>query len=298
MRKTTADIVTFNIIAYLLLGVFAILCIVPFLMVLSSSFTNEQEIVRNGYTLFPSSFTLKAYEIALKDPRIILRAYGVTSLVTVIGTIASVYLMAMTAYVIHKRNFRIANGLAFYFFFTTLFNAGLVPWYILIIKYLHLKDTLLVLVLPALFSVFFIIVLKVFMRGVPEALSESAFMDGANEFRIFNSIILPVSKPVLATITLFVALNYWNDWYLSMLFISDEKLRPVQLLLYNLVTNSDQLRRVMQLSGGSASIDLSSMPQNSLKMAVTVIAIGPILFLYPFIQRYFVKGLTLGAVKG
>jgi putative aldouronate transport system permease protein len=298
LRKPTADIVIFNILSYLLLAVSAILCIVPFLVVLSSSFTDEQEIIRNGYTLFPSSFTLKAYSVALENPWIILRAYGVTTLVTVIGTLASVYLMAMTAYVIHKRTFRIANGLAFYFFFTTLFNAGLVPWYILIMKYLHLKDNLLVLIIPSLFSVFYIIVLKAFMRGVPEALSESAFMDGANEFRIFNSIILPVCKPVLATVTLFVALNYWNDWYLSMLFISDENLRPLQLLLYNLVSNSDELRKVMQLSGGTASVDLSSIPQNSLKMAVTVISIGPILFLYPFIQRYFVKGLTLGAVKG
>ena len=290
--------VIFNIIAYFLLSVFAMLCIVPFLMVLSSSVTDEQEIIRNGFTLIPSTFTLDAYEVALKDPMIILRAYGVTILVTAIGTLASVYLMAMTAYVIHKRNFRIANGLAFYFFFTTLFNAGLVPWYILIMKYLNLKDNLLVLILPMLFNVFFVIILKAFMRGVPEALTESAFMDGANEFRIFNSIILPVSKPVLATVTLFVSLSYWNDWYLSMLFISEEKLRPLQLLLYNLTTNAEQLRRVMQLSGGAASVDLSSMPQNSLKMAVTVIAIGPILFLYPFIQRFFVKGLTLGAVKG
>jgi putative aldouronate transport system permease protein len=298
LRRTTADIVVFNIVSYLLLGVFAILCVVPFLMVLSSSLTSEQEIVRNGYTLIPASLTFKAYEVALENPMTILRAYGVTILVTVIGTLASVYLMAMTAYVIHKRTFRIANGLAFYFFFTTLFNAGLVPWYILIIKYLNLKDTLLVLILPALFNVFYIIVLKAFMRGVPVALSESAFMDGANEFRIFNSIMLPVSKPVLATVTLFVALQYWNDWYLSMLFISEENLRPLQLLLYNLVSNSDELRRILALSNGTASVDLSNMPQNSLKMAVTVIAIGPILFLYPFIQRFFVKGLTLGAVKG
>ncbi|MGG4143634.1 carbohydrate ABC transporter permease [Paenibacillus algorifonticola] len=298
MRKTSPDIVIFNIVAYLLLGVFAILCIVPFLMVLSSSLTSEQDIVQNGYTLIPSSFTFEAYEVAFKNPEIILRAYGVTMLVTVIGTISSVYLMSMTAYVIHKRTFRIANGLAFYFFFTTLFNAGLVPWYILIIKYLNLKDNLLVLILPVLFNVFYIIVLKAFMRGVPEALSESAFMDGASEFRIFNSIILPVSKPVLATVTLFIALQYWNDWYLSMLFISDENLRPLQLLLYNMVTNADELRKISALSGGGASIDLSSMPQNSLKMAVTMIAIGPILFLYPFIQRFFVKGLTLGAVKG
>lgn len=298
MRKPTTDVVIFNIGAYLMLGVFAILCVIPFLMVLSSSLTNEQDIIQNGYTIIPTSLSFEAYEVALENPMTILRAYGVTILVTVIGTLASVYLMAMTAYVIHKRSFRIANGLAFFFFFTTLFNAGLVPWYILIIKYLNLKDTLLVLILPALFNVFFIIVLKAFMRGVPEAMSESAFIDGANEFRIFNSIILPISKPVLATVTLFVALNYWNDWYLSMLFISEENLRPLQLLLYNLVTNSDELRKVMQLSGGSASVDLSNMPQNSLKMAVTVIAIGPILFLYPFIQRFFVKGLTLGAVKG
>ncbi|WP_248928152.1 carbohydrate ABC transporter permease [Paenibacillus hamazuiensis] len=298
MKKTTADIVIFNILSYLLLGVFAVLCVVPFLMVLSSSLTNEQEIIRNGYTLIPKSMTLEAYKVALQDPMIILRAYGVTIFVTVIGTIVSVYLMAMTAYVIHKRNFRIANGLAFYFFFTTLFNAGLVPWYILITQYLHMKDNLLVLIVPALFNVFYMIVMKAFMRGVPEALSESAVMDGANEFRIFNSIMLPLSKPMLATITLFVALFYWNDWYLSMLFISEEKLRPLQLLLYNLVTNSDELRRIMQLSGGGASVDLSSMPTNSLKMAVTIIATGPILLLYPFVQRFFVKGLTLGAVKG
>jgi putative aldouronate transport system permease protein len=298
LRKTTADIVMFNILSYLLLGIFAVLCVVPFLMVLSSSLTSEQEIIRNGYTLIPKSMTLEAYKFALQDPMIILRAYGVTIFVTVIGTIASVYLMAMTAYVIHKRNFRIANGLAFYFFFTTLFNAGLVPWYIMITQYLHMKDNLLVLIVPALFNVFYMIVMKAFMRGVPEALSESAVMDGANEFRIFNSIMLPLSKPMLATITLFVALFYWNDWYLSMLFISDEKLRPLQLLLYNLVTNSDELRRIMQLSGGGASVDLSSMPSNSLKMAVTIIATGPILLLYPFVQRFFVKGLTLGAVKG
>ncbi|POR28764.1 carbohydrate ABC transporter permease [Paenibacillus polymyxa] len=267
-------------------------------MVLSSSLTDEQEIIRNGYTLFPTSFSLKAYEVAFENPMVILRAYGVTVLVTVVGTIASVYLMAMTAYVIHKRTFRIANGLAFFFFFTTLFNAGLVPWYILIMKYLNLKDNLLVLIIPVLFNVFYIIVMKAFMRGVPEALSESAFIDGANEFRIFTSIILPVCKPVLATVTLFVALQYWNDWYLSMLFISDENLRPLQLLLYNLVTNSDELRRISALSNGGASVDMSSMPQNSLKMAVTMISIGPILFLYPFIQRFFVQGLTLGAVKG
>jgi ABC-type sugar transport system, permease component len=298
MRKPTSDIVIFNTLSYLLLGVFAVLCVVPFLMVLSSSLTDEQEIVRNGYTLIPKSLTFEAYKVALQDPLVILRAYGVTIFVTVVGTLASVYLMSMTAYVIHKRNFRPANGLSFYFFFTTLFNAGLVPWYILITKYLNMKDNLLVLIVPALFNVFYMIVMKAFMRGVPEALSESAVIDGANEFRVFNSIMLPVCKPMLATITLFVALSYWNDWYLSMLFISEEKLRPLQLLLYNLVTNSDELRRIMQLSGGGASVDLSSMPQNSLKMAVTMIATGPILLLYPFIQRFFVKGLTLGAVKG
>ncbi|MBP3961850.1 carbohydrate ABC transporter permease [Paenibacillus sp. DLE-14] len=267
-------------------------------MVISSSFTSEQTIVASGYTLLPKDVTVEAYRVALKDPMLMLRAYSVTITVTVIGTVLSVYLMAMTAYVIHKRVFRIANGLAFFFFFTTLFNAGLVPWYILIIKYLNLKDSLLALILPSLLNVFYIIVLKAFMRGVPEELSESAYMDGANEFRIFNSILLPVCKPVLATVTLFVALHYWNDWYLAMLFISEEHLRPLQLLLYNLVTNSEELRRVMEASGGGASVDMSNLPQNSLKMAVTVIAIGPIILLYPFIQRYFVKGLTLGAVKG
>ncbi|MGO4179829.1 carbohydrate ABC transporter permease [Paenibacillus sp. MCAF9] len=273
----------------------ALLCIVPFILILSSSLTDESKIVVDGFQLFPSEFSLEAYKILFKYPDQMINAYIVTIAVTAIGTIAGLFLTSMTAYCLSRKDFKWRNHFSFYFFFTTLFSGGLVPWYLLIVNYLHMKDTALALIVPLLFNVFYIIVMKSFMSGIPEAITESAKIDGAGDFLIFMRLILPLSKPALATIGLFLALGYWNDWYNALLFISNEKLMPLQYYLYKMLGNMDGMRKAMM---GSGAVVTTSLPTEGLKMAMTIVASGPILIAYPFVQKYFVRGLTIGAVKG
>lgn len=295
VSRRSADEWLLQIIGYLLLAIISLICLVPFILVLSSSLTEESSIIENGYQLIPSVFSLDAYRLLFEFPEQLLKAYAVTISVTVVGTVIGLFLTSMTAYVLARRDFKWRNGFSFFFFFTTLFSGGLVPWYLMIVNYLHLNDTFLVLVLPMLMNVFYIIVMKSFMHGIPEAITESAKIDGAGDFLIFTRLILPLSKPALATIGLFIALGYWNDWYHAMLFITKEDLMPLQYYLYKMLGNMDGMRKAMISSGAVVNLQI---PTESLKMAMTIVAIGPILLLYPFIQRYFVKGLTIGAVKG
>ncbi|SFE17892.1 putative aldouronate transport system permease protein [Paenibacillus catalpae] len=293
--KRQADIVLLQVIGYIFISLLAVICFIPFLLVVSSSLSQESSIVEKGYQLIPAVWSTEAYSMLFKYPEQMLRAYGVTIMVTAIGTLVGLFVTAMTAYVLQRKDFRWRNQFAFFFFFTTLFSGGLVPWYMLIVTYLDLKDKLLVLILPMLLNVFYIIVMKTFMSSIPEAITESAKIDGAGDFRIFVQLILPLSKPVLATIGLFIALAYWNDWYNALLFVSDEKLMPLQYYLYKMLGNMDGMRKAMVASG---AVVTTNIPTESLKMAMTIVATGPILLAYPFIQRYFVQGLTLGAVKG
>ncbi|WP_018883455.1 carbohydrate ABC transporter permease [Paenibacillus massiliensis] len=295
VSRRSADEWLLQIIGYLLLAIISLICLVPFILVLSSSLTEESSIIENGYQLIPSVFSLDAYSLLFEFPEQLIKAYAVTISVTVVGTVIGLFLTSMTAYVLARRDFKWRNGFSFFFFFTTLFSGGLVPWYLMIVNYLHLNDTFLVLVLPMLMNVFYIIVMKSFMHGIPEAITESAKIDGAGDFLIFTRLILPLSKPALATIGLFIALGYWNDWYHAMLFITKEDLMPLQYYLYKMLGNMDGMRKAMISSGAVVNLQI---PTESLKMAMTIVAIGPILLLYPFIQRYFVKGLTIGAVKG
>ncbi|MFB9326060.1 carbohydrate ABC transporter permease [Paenibacillus aurantiacus] len=289
------DVLLLQIIGYIVITVLAVFCFIPFLLVVSSSFSEEQSIIENGFQLIPTTFSTEAYSVLFKYPEQMLRAYGITIAVTAIGTVAGLFLTAMTAYVLQRKDFKWRNQFSFFFFFTTLFSGGLVPWYLMIIKYLHLKDTLLVLILPMLLNVFYIIVMKSFMSSIPEAITESAKIDGAGDFRIFLQLILPLAKPALATIGLFIALGYWNDWYNALLFISNENLMPLQYYLYKMLGNMEGMRKAMMQSGAVVNV---SLPTESLKMAMTLVATGPILLAYPFIQRYFVQGLTIGSVKG
>ncbi|MNW23664.1 L-arabinose transport system permease protein AraQ [compost metagenome] len=295
VSRRSADEWLLQILGYLLLAIISLICLIPFILVLSSSLTEESSIIENGYQLIPSVFSLDAYSLLFEFPEQLLKAYAVTISVTVVGTVIGLFLTSMTAYVLARRDFKWRNGFSFFFFFTTLFSGGLVPWYLMIVNYLHLNDTFLVLVLPMLMNVFYIIVMKSFMHGIPEAITESAKIDGAGDFLIFTRLILPLSKPALATIGLFIALGYWNDWYHAMLFITKEDLMPLQYYLYKMLGNMDGMRKAMISSGAVVNLQI---PTESLKMAMTIVAIGPILLLYPFIQRYFVKGLTIGAVKG
>lgn len=294
-EKWTIEKTVFNAIGYLIVSVLAILCFIPFIMILTGSLTEENTIVREGYKLIPNHLSFESYAYIFKAPGQILKAYQITLLVTIIGTAAGLFLTAMTAYVLQRKDFKYRNAFAFYFFFTTLFSGGLVPWYILIIKYLSLKNSLLALILPLLLNVFYIIIMRSFMSStIPDAISESAKIDGAGDFRIFLSIILPLSKPGLATIGLFIALNYWNDWYHALLFIEKESLYPLQYFLYNILNSIN----FANSSAAQSGVAVVAMPKESFKLAMTVVATGPIILLYPFVQKYFVQGITVGAVKG
>ena len=297
--KKSKDIKVFNILSYTLIALVAIICLIPFLMVVVGSFTAEKEIIANGFSFFPKELSLEAYKTALKEPMAILRAYGVTASLTVIGTAIGLFIVAMTAYVLQRKDFKWRNKVSFFFYFTTLFSGGLVPWYILMVKYLGLKDSYLSLLLPPLLSVFNIIIMKSYMSGIPKALTESAKIDGAGDFTIFMKVILPLVKPALATIGMFIALGYWNDWYNSILFINNENLYSLQYYLYKIVNNIEAYKTILAQAGGGTSLGSTiNMPSESLKMALTIIVTGPIILVYPFIQKYFVSGVTIGAVKG
>lgn len=272
-----------------------ILCIFPFWMVIIGSFTPESEIYMHGYSLWPQSFSMEAYKLAFEDPQKILRAYGVTAGVTVAGTVISLFIVSMCGYVLQRPDFRSRNFFTMFIFFTVLFNGGLVPWYILMTNYLHLKDNYLALILPLLVNVFNLIIMKNFMRSIPGALIESAKIDGAGEFYIYLRIVLPLSKPALASIGMFTALSYWNDWRNGMLFMQNESMYPLQYYLYRLLSSLDFLK-----SAAASTVNLGDQvfPSESFKLAMTVVATGPIVLLYPFVQKYFVKGITIGAVKG
>ncbi len=284
----------FNLISYTTVIIFTLLCVIPFLLVISGSFTDEGSIHVDGYRFIPGKFSLNAYRVAFAMPANILRAYGVTGTVTVVGTLVGLFIICMTAYALQRPQFKYRNAFALYFYFTTLFSGGLVPWYILMVRYLHLKNNYLALLFPAMLTVFDIIIMRSFMKSIPEALAESAKIDGAGEFRIFAQIFLPLSKPALATVGLFIALRYWNDWYASMLFITQKEKFSLQFYLYSMLTQMEFAAN----DAKSAGIVMDQYPAESFKLAMTIVATGPILLLYPFVQKYFIQGMTVGAVKG
>lgn len=284
----------FDILSYFVIISFSIMCILPFLLVVSGSFTEESAIYEFGYSIWPKRLSLDAYRIAFATPERIVKAYTNTGVLTIVGSFLGLLIVSMTAFALQRKKFKYRNVFALYFYFTTLFNGGLVPWYILMVRDLHLKNSYLALLFPALLTVFDIIIMRSFMKEIPEALSESATIDGAGEYRIFFQLYLPLSKPALATIGLFIGLRYWNDWYSAMLYITDRNKFTLQFYLYTMLTNMEFAAN----NAKSAGILMSSYPAESFKLAMTVVATGPIILLYPFVQKYFVKGLTIGAVKG
>ena len=293
VKMGTAAIV-FNIIGYILVGLVAIICLLPFIMLISGSFSSEQAIRFTGYGLLPKEFTLEAYRIVFKYPEKIARAYGVSIFITVTGTVLGLFITTMAAYVISRKDFKYRNVISFFFYFTTLFNGGMVSTYIFYIQYLHLKDNLLALILPGMVNIFYLLIMRSFVAAVPIALVESAKIDGAGEFRTFLQIVLPLLKSGLATIGLFMALGYWNDWYNAMLYMNSSEKYPLQYMLYDLLKQTQALARIASQAG----IRVESLPSNTLKLAMAVVATGPIILLYPFVQKYFVKGVTIGSVKG
>jgi len=294
--KNSADMKIFNVFGYSITGLFAILCVIPFYLIIIGSFTREKQILTKGFSFFPGveNFSLEGYKIILESPNSIFRAYAVTIFVTVVGTVLAITIVTMTGYVLSRPDFPWKNGISFFFFFTTLFSGGLVPWYLLCTKVLHFSNHIYALIIPGLFSVWNMIITKSFMKGIPYELVESAKMDGAGDFLVYFRIMLPLSKPLIATISLFTALGYWNDWYNCMLFINDHDLWNLQYMLQNILNSAESMTRIANRTG----MVVASLPTESMKMAMTVVATGPIILLYPFLQKYFVKGITIGSVKG
>lgn len=278
---------------YVLLTFFALICFIPFWIVLINSFANETVIQTSGYQLFPTSFSLDAYAMLLSGNQVF-RSYGVTLIVTTTGTVLGVLLTASFAYVLSHPKVKYRHVLSFLTFFTMLFGAGLVGFYILIANWLGLKDSLWALILPYLLNPFYAFILVSYYRSLPYELNEAATVDGANDIHIFFRVIWPISLPVIATVALFYALQYWNDWYLSLLFIDNYKLHPLQMMIRQLMSNLNAMSYV----GGSQTDYNIMIPTYGMQLAIVCITIGPIVFVYPFVQKYFIKGMTLGSVKG
>jgi len=282
-------------ISYLCISFFTIVCILPFILILSASFSTESVISREGFGLFPKGFTFAAYSWVFRYPKMILGSYGVTITMTVCGTGLGLFLIAMTGYALQRPDFLFRNILSFFIYFTTLFSAGMAPTYIWVSRYLHLKGSYLAVFLQLLMTPWLIILMKNFAKSVPFEITESGKMDGAGDFTIFRVLIFPMLKPALATVGLFLALGYWNEWYQSSLYLgSSVAYKPLQYYLYNIINTANALKG----SVAGANVSITALPSNTLKMATAVVATGPIVFLYPFVQKYFITGISIGAVKG
>jgi putative aldouronate transport system permease protein len=273
------------------IGIVCIIWVIPLLMIISGSFTEESTLVRTGYQIIPPEFSVEAYRWLWNDPSLLLSAYGVSIVVTGVGTVAGVLIMAMLAYAISRKHFRLRKVVTFLVFFTMLFNGGLVPYYINMSRVLGVKDTLWSLILPYLVGPFYVLLLRTYFAGLPTDLFDAARVDGAGEWRIFFRIVLPLSTPALATVGLFVMLQYWNDMYQALLFIENQNLYPLQYTLYRLLVNTQMLNELTVQAG-------TPVPHLSVTMAMAVTAIVPIIIAFLFVQKYFVRGITLGAIKG
>lgn len=297
--KKGGDVIALNIIAYTFCGFMALICLVPFLMVLAGSFSSEAAITKNGFSLLPQDFSLEAYRTVFKEPMVVVRAYATTIGLTICGTLLGLAIQTMTAYVLARKEFEWRNVFSFFFYFTTLFSGGLVPYYLLMRQTLHLADSYLAMLLPLLFSVYNLLIMKSYILGIPDSLIDAAKIDGCGEFRTLVQVVVPLIKPALATVGLFIALAYWNDWYNAMLYIKTPEKYPLQYFLYQQITNIESYKKLIANGSVSSSVISSvSLPTQTLKMALTIVVTGPIVLAYPFVQKYFVQGITIGAVKG
>ena len=297
-KLMASDTKIFKIVSTIILGLLALVALLPIILIVIASFTDETTLLRNGYSFFPEKWSADAYVYMIQQGSTIFRAYGISILVTIIGTVVSVLITTMIAYPMSRRNFKYKNALAFFVFFTMLFNGGVVPSYMMWTQVFQIKNTLWALIIPnylcGAFNIF--LVRNYYANSIPEALIESAQIDGASELTIFFKIIFPLAVPTVATISLFTALIYWNDWVNALYYIQKPQYYGIQNLLIRIMNN------IQYLKSGAASVAVGtgaiSLPSNAVRMSMAVIGILPIVVIYPFVQKYFVKGVVVGAVKG
>ena len=285
-----------KILVYIFVGLFTLICLYPFLMVISGSFTTEEDAVLYGFSLIPRHFTTAAYGALFVNKQAIFDGYKVTIFVTVVGTMLSLFVNSMMAFVLSRRQLRGRKFINIYVLITMLFNGGMVPWYIVCTRYLHLQNTIWAMIVPSLVSAWNIFLMRNYFQAIPEEMYASAKIEGAGDFYVFRKIHLHLAIPVLATVLLFTALGYWNDWWLGLMLEEKPELQPLQMLLRNIIANI-QFLQSMQNSPEILSL-MNSIPSDGVRMALVIITTGPIILLYPFVQKYFVKGIMVGAVKG
>ncbi|AIQ18414.1 MULTISPECIES: carbohydrate ABC transporter permease [unclassified Paenibacillus] len=299
-RKKTRDINAisplWNFIFNVGVCLFALSCIFPFIFIIIISFTDEKTLAIDGFSILPKVLSLDAYRFLMRSGEQMVQSLGVTLAVTVIGTVLTLYLVSTYAYAISRKNFDQRRFFSFLAFFTMLFSGGLVPGYIVVTQVLHLRDSIWALIFPSILNAFYIIVMRTFFTTtVPDAIIESAKIDGATEFGIYTRIVLPISLPGIATIGLFSTLGFWNDWFNALLYIDNPNLIPLQTLLIRIQNNMDF---IVQNSSQVVSYDIAAtLPTETVRMAMVVLATLPIALAYPFFQKYFIQGLTIGSVK-
>ncbi|GIO53542.1 sugar ABC transporter permease [Paenibacillus rhizosphaerae] len=290
----------FTVLNYFLLTLFAFSMIYPFIYVLVYSLNDGKDSMMGALYFFPRKFTLDNYAQVFDNPQI-WQAYKITILRTLLGTVLSVLLSTLMAYALAKKTLPGRTFFTFYIFLPTIFSAGFIPYFITLQK-LHLINNFWVYVIPFLFNFMHIVIIRTFIQGIPEELEEAARIDGLGDFQIFMRIILPLSGPVLATISLFVGVMHWNDWFTGTYYVSNKSLIPVQTLLQQMLTEAEALsssmQRAAQQGGQTVNVSAAGATPESLRMALLVITVFPILCIYPFLQRYFVKGTMIGSVKG
>jgi len=282
-----------RLFTHLFLLVVGLLCILPMILVISYSLSDEILVAEQGISFFPQGFTTYAYEFIFKDPSQVLRSYGVTILVAATGTAGGLLVTSLLGYALSRDYFKLKSALTFFCVFTMLFSGGMVPTYLVVRTMLGLYNNLLALILPTMLIPFYIMMFKTQFANLPNEIMESARIDGADEWTLFFRIALPLSKPWLATIGLMYILKYWNEWIPAMLYIENPDLYPLQYLLQIIQRNVQALQAVVEGAGAQVKI-----PGPSLRMAMVVVAAGPAMFVFMLLQKYFVRGVTSGAVKG
>ena len=289
---------TTNIVCSLLFILLGVICVLPVILVFMISISSEQSIAQYGYRFWPKEFSLKAYEYLWKSRESILNAFFVSIIITVGGTVVGLILNTSIAYALSRKTFKFKKLFTWIIFIPMLFNGGMISFYIVVATMLNLKDSLWALILPMAVSSFYIIILRTFFTTtVPDSLIESAKIDGASQFKIFSKIVLPIALPAIATIGLFLSFAYWNDWYNALLFIDDSKLVPLQAILNRIEGDIVFINKNMPTLGASAMQAVKDLPNETVKMAIVILVVLPIACSYPFFQKYFISGLTIGAVK-
>jgi ABC-type glycerol-3-phosphate transport system permease component len=296
VRNKTAGDRVFGVVVYAIAAAFTLFCFLPFYTMIIASITEKHALISNGYQLWPAAFSLEAYQWVLRG-REVLTGYEVSVFVTVVGTSLSLMLMCALAYAMSDKKFKLRNPIAFYVYFTMIFSGGIIPWYITM-RTVGLYDNVWALIVPMLMNPWWIFILRSYFNRLPVEVLESARIDGAGDFQILTGIVLPLSTPVLATAGLFVSVAYWNDWWHGVMLLDFADFRPLQVIILRVVNNIQAIRSAMAVPGSTLALDMSQIPDLSIRMAIVVITIGPIIFVYPFVQRYFIQGLTLGAIKG